>query len=132
MVQAPLQDGGERPELCESVVEQFVPLCRPWFLFPHFRVMRRSSIPLCSGIALYLLRLLSMEIPFWDFAALAFIVEVSLMASAASLSCLPVLWMVPVPCAAVWAQPCVVPGSCQAGSPFTALCFSGPGVLGRD
>ncbi|KAF4791130.1 hypothetical protein TURU_133477 [Turdus rufiventris] len=40
------------------------------------RIMRRSSIPLCSGIALYLLRLLSMEIPFWDFAALAFIAEV--------------------------------------------------------
>ncbi|XP_056352597.1 maestro heat-like repeat-containing protein family member 6 [Oenanthe melanoleuca] len=40
------------------------------------RVMRSSSIPLSSGIALYLLRLLSMEMPCWDFAALAFLVEV--------------------------------------------------------
>ncbi|XP_056372208.1 uncharacterized protein LOC130266983, partial [Oenanthe melanoleuca] len=40
------------------------------------RVMRSSSIALCSGIALYLLRLLSMEMPCWDLAALAFIVEV--------------------------------------------------------
>ncbi|XP_056370440.1 maestro heat-like repeat-containing protein family member 7 [Oenanthe melanoleuca] len=40
------------------------------------RVMRFSSIARCSGIAVYLLRLLSMEVPCWDLAALAFIVEV--------------------------------------------------------
>ncbi|XP_053804366.1 maestro heat-like repeat-containing protein family member 1 isoform X2 [Vidua chalybeata] len=40
------------------------------------REMRRVLIPLCSRIALYLLRHLSMEEPCWDLPFLAFLVEV--------------------------------------------------------
>ncbi|XP_023803430.1 maestro heat-like repeat-containing protein family member 7, partial [Cyanistes caeruleus] len=40
------------------------------------REMCSSSIQLCSGVAFYLLRLLSKELSLWDFAALAFLVEI--------------------------------------------------------
>ncbi|XP_058696504.1 uncharacterized protein LOC131579934 [Poecile atricapillus] len=40
------------------------------------REMRRVSIPLCSCIALRLLRLLNQEEPRWELAAMAFLVEV--------------------------------------------------------
>lgn len=91
--------------------------------------MRHASIALCSEIAFYLLGLLSKDMPYWDLATMAFLVEVSLKASAASLSCLqlPALsWpqlpgMVPAPCAAAWAQPCAVPGSCPP-APLSAPC----------
>ncbi|XP_068035158.1 maestro heat-like repeat-containing protein family member 7 [Anomalospiza imberbis] len=80
------------------------------------REMLCVLIPLCSRIALHLLRHLSREEPYWDLPFLAFLVEVSLLASAASLSCLPALCplvataarTVPTPCAAAWAQPCAV------------------------
>ena len=50
--------------------------------------MRRVSSPLYSQIAVSLLGLLSREKPPWELPAMAFLVEVSLMASAASPSCL--------------------------------------------
>nr|XP_041569392.1 uncharacterized protein LOC115492478 isoform X2 [Taeniopygia guttata] len=85
------------------------------------REMSCVSIPLCSRIARYLLRLLSTQEPRWELPSLAFLVELSLKASAASLSCLPALCpllaavpgTVPAPCAAAWAQPCAVLGSCR-------------------
>ncbi|CAN8175075.1 unnamed protein product [Coccothraustes coccothraustes] len=40
------------------------------------REISRSAIHFCSGIAFYLLGLLSKEMPYWDFPALAFLVEV--------------------------------------------------------
>ncbi|XP_053803241.1 uncharacterized protein LOC128790489 isoform X1 [Vidua chalybeata] len=40
------------------------------------RELRQSSIDFCPGIAFYLLRLLSKEMPYWDLPALAFLVEV--------------------------------------------------------
>ncbi|XP_063255923.1 uncharacterized protein LOC134551871 [Prinia subflava] len=72
------------------------------------REMRNTLSPLCSCIALRLLGLLSSQKPRWDLPALAFLVEVSLKASTASLSCLPALCLllpgtVPVPSAAAWA-----------------------------
>ncbi|XP_053837972.1 uncharacterized protein LOC128809745 [Vidua macroura] len=93
------------------------------------RKMLRVLIPLCSHITLHLLRQLSREEPCWDLPFLAFLVEVSLLASAASLSCLPALCpliataarTVPTPCAAAWAQPCVVLGSCRLG-PLSLPC----------
>ncbi|XP_064256689.1 maestro heat-like repeat-containing protein family member 9 [Passer domesticus] len=48
------------------------------------REMSCVSISLCSRIARYLLRLLSTQEPRWELPALAFLAEVSLMASAAS------------------------------------------------
>ncbi|XP_068052873.1 uncharacterized protein [Anomalospiza imberbis] len=85
------------------------------------REMSCISIRSCSRIFRYLLQLLSTQEPRWDLPALAFLVEVSLLASAASLSCLPALCplvataarTVSTPCAAAWAQPCAVLGSCR-------------------
>ncbi|XP_068887915.1 maestro heat-like repeat-containing protein family member 7 [Aphelocoma coerulescens] len=53
------------------------------------REMSRASKLVCFRIVCHLFRLLSGEEPRWDLPALAFLVEVSLTASAASLSCLP-------------------------------------------
>ncbi|KAL9820651.1 maestro heat-like repeat-containing protein family member 7 [Geothlypis trichas] len=98
------------------------------------REMCCVSMPLCSRIARYLLRLLSTQEPRWQLPALAFLVEVSLMASAAWLSCLPALC--PPVAAAAWDGAralccCLGPALCgsgllPAGSPVTALCLSGP------
>ncbi|XP_053838364.1 uncharacterized protein LOC128809958 [Vidua macroura] len=100
------------------------------------REMRHASLELCSSIALHLLWLLSTQKPRWDLPALAFLVEVSLLASAASLSCLPALC--PLVAAAAWDGAhalccCLGPALCAsgllpAGSPVTALCLSGPRV----
>ncbi|XP_068033962.1 maestro heat-like repeat-containing protein family member 7 [Anomalospiza imberbis] len=87
------------------------------------REMLCVFMPLCSCITIHLLRHLSREEPYWDLPFLAFLVEVSLLASAASLSCLPALCplvataarTVPTPCAAAWAQPCAVLGPALPG-----------------
>ena len=71
---------------------RFAPLAQGLVSFLSLiRELCHSSIRFCSGIAFYLLRLLSKEMPYWDFPALAFLVEVSLKASTTWLSCLPAL-----------------------------------------
>ena len=60
-------------------------------LLPPAREMFGVSRSLCYWIARYLVKLLSRKEPRWEVPAMAFLVEVSLMASAASLSCLPPL-----------------------------------------
>ncbi|RLV63541.1 hypothetical protein DV515_00018168, partial [Chloebia gouldiae] len=72
------------------------------------------------------------EEPRFDLPFLTFLVEVSLLASAALLSCLPALW--PLVATAAWDGVhavccCLVPSLCgsgllPAGSPVTALCLS--------
>lgn len=53
--------------------------------------MLRISKSLCCRIARYLFRLLRREEARWEVAAMAFLVEVSLMASTALPSCVPTL-----------------------------------------
>ncbi|XP_039411476.1 uncharacterized protein LOC120410317 [Corvus cornix cornix] len=53
------------------------------------REMSQASLHLCKSILCCLLEMLSKEMPYWDFPALAFLVEVSPTASAASLELPP-------------------------------------------
>ncbi|XP_039576285.1 uncharacterized protein LOC120507544 [Passer montanus] len=102
--------------------------------------MHHGLSPLCPHMASHLLSLLIGKQPRWDLPALAFLVEVSLMASAAWLSCLPALW--PLVAAAAWDAArarccCLGPALCGSGllpamSPVTALCLSAPGVSGLE
>ncbi|KAL2302589.1 hypothetical protein Nmel_010018 [Mimus melanotis] len=87
------RDTGERLDLCQSVWEGIPPpTSGSWCLFPLAREMRRDLAPLCSRIALHLLRLLSTQEPDWDLPFLAFLVE-----------------------------PCAVLGSCRPG-PLSLSC----------
>ena len=104
------------------------------------REMSCVSLPLSSWIFRYLLRILSTQEQRWDLPALAFLLEVSLMASSASLCCLPALC--PLVATAAWDGARVLccslgPALCSSGlllamSPVTALCLSGPEVPGLE
>ncbi|XP_027518327.1 maestro heat-like repeat-containing protein family member 1 [Corapipo altera] len=95
------------------------------------REMRRVLGPSYGLLARHLLGLLSREGPRWELPALAFLVEVSPMASAAWPRCLPLsaLWQpqlpgtVPAPCAAAWAQPWTAPRSCRPHTPALLSAF---------
>ncbi|XP_064495750.1 uncharacterized protein LOC135404955 [Pseudopipra pipra] len=95
------------------------------------RELCRVSCSFGRRIAVSLLPRLSRGEPLWELPALAFLVEVSLMASAAWPSCLPLSALsqpqppgtVPAPCAAAWAQPRAGPGSCQPGTPSLLPAF---------
>ncbi|XP_027562909.1 uncharacterized protein LOC113979831 [Neopelma chrysocephalum] len=95
------------------------------------RELCRVSRSFCCSIAVSLLPRLSREEPLWELPALAFLVEVSLMASAAWPSCLPLSALsqpqppgtVPAPCSAAWAQPRAGPGSCRPGTPSLLPAF---------
>ena len=81
--------------------ERFAPLSSgSWFIFWPVREMRRVSTRLCATIALHLLQVLSTRELCWDLPAMAFLVEVSRVASAASLRCLPALC--PLVATAAW------------------------------
>lgn len=133
--QVPLQGGGERPDLCESVLAEVCPPgSRSCFLSPPAREMSRASKLVRFRIVCHLFRLLSGEEPRRDLPALAFLVEVSPMASAASRSCLPALCPLVAAAARDGARAlccCLGPalharGLVPAGSPVTPLCLSGP------
>lgn len=110
------------------------PGSRSCFLSPPAREMSRSSKLMPFRIVCHLFRLLSGEEPCQDLPALAFFVEVSPMASAASLSCLPALCPLVAAAARDGARAlccCLGPalhacGLVPAGSPVTPLCLSGP------
>ncbi|XP_027487538.1 maestro heat-like repeat-containing protein family member 1 [Corapipo altera] len=95
------------------------------------REMRRVLGPSYGLLARHLLGLLSREGPRWELPALAFLVEVSPMASAAWPRCLPLsaLWQpqlpgtVPAPCAAARAQPWTTPRSCRPHTPALLSAF---------
>ncbi|XP_023803441.1 uncharacterized protein LOC111944982 [Cyanistes caeruleus] len=109
-----------------------------WSHFYPVREMRHASLGLYSRTALHFLWLLSTQEPRWDLPALAFLVEVSLMASTTSLSCLPALCPLIAPAAWDAARAlccCLGPALCgsrllPAGFPVTALCLSDPRVPG--
>lgn len=71
-----------------------------WCLFPLAREIRVVSRHLNASVVSYLVELLSRNEPRCELPAMAFLVEVSLMASAASLSCFPPLC--PLVAAAAW------------------------------
>ena len=75
-------------------------------LLPPAREMRHMSRNVCNEITQYFLELLSGKETCWELPAMAFLVEVSLMASTASLSCLQPLC--PLVGAAAGGAQCVV------------------------
>ncbi|OWK49418.1 hypothetical protein RLOC_00011505, partial [Lonchura striata] len=126
----PLQHSGEEGKHFFEILGEVVPLDNAPSL-PHAssrcqpRELCHVLVPFCSRTAFCLLRPHSRAEPCWDLPVLAFLVEVSLLASAASqLSALsqPQLpGTVPTPCAAAWAPPCAVLGSCRPG-PLSLPC----------
>lgn len=81
----------EEASVSQSQERFACPAQSPQCLFSPARAMFRISQSLCYRIARYLFRLLRREKARWEISAMAFLVEVSPMASTALPSCVPPL-----------------------------------------